>query len=298
VARLAAWRSRAALATDEKGLSEFYARYVESGTGSFAYLARHPLATASSLIAIVRLPVRRAVLPPTTGGTAIHHALSRPGPMRTPFGLTGVAVLDVPADATEYSLGADRQTLRRKVRAATRSGITWRPVDDPTERATLLAMANRAETEHADEEYRIEQPDNSDLLDHDLWLAAFAGDGRPLLLSVTPTEGQWGHLRYFRTLGTGPEYSDSRYLMTKALVETLSARGVRHLIDGTHPAELPNGLRHFQRMVGFRLARVVSRCAQSGSAEGGAVASQPAAAPVRHTDSSRGAGRRVSVEVR
>lgn len=258
------WRGRLAAAAGEAALSEYYAGYVASQRPSWAYLVRHPVAGALCLVAIARLPKRRAVLPATPDGQAIHRALSRPGPLGTPFGATGVAVLDVPADAAEYSLGSGKQTLRRKVRAASRRGITCRPVTSRTERAELLALANRAETLHADAVYRVEAPDNSDLPTHDLWLAAFAADGTPLLLSVTPVEGEWAQLRYFRTLGAGPDFSDSRYLMTAALVDALSARGVRHLMEGTHPAELPNGLRHFQRMVGFRLARVTARLVPAG----------------------------------
>jgi hypothetical protein len=254
-------RSRLRTATDEPRLSEYYAALVASGQSSWSYVARHPLATATSLLAITRLPQRSALLGDSRGGQALHLALSRPGPLGTPFGSTGVSVLDVPADAAEYSLGASKQTLRRKVRAAQKAGVTCRPVTDPAERTALLELANRAEQQHADEEYRVEAPDNSDLLSHDLWLTAIAADGRPLLLSVTPTDGEWGQLRYFRTLGSGPEYSDSRYLMTQVLVEELARRGVRNLVEGTHPMELPNGLRHFQRMVGFRLTRVFARTA-------------------------------------
>jgi hypothetical protein len=254
-------RSRFSTATSEPQLSEFYTALVASGQSSWAFVARHPLATAARLVAIARLPKRSAVLGDSRGGRTLHRTLSRPGPLRTPFGSTGVAVLDVPVDGAEYSLGASKQTLRRKVRAAQKAGVTCRPVTDAAERTALLELANRCEQQHADEEYRVEAPDNSDLLDHDLWLAAFAADGRPLLLSVTPTDGEWGQLRYFRTLGSGPEYSDTRYLMTQVLVEELARLGVRNLVEGTHPMELPNGLRHFQRMVGFRLTRVQARTA-------------------------------------
>jgi hypothetical protein len=57
--------------------------------------------------------------------------------------------------------------------------------------------------------------------------------------------------------------------MTQVLVATLSERGVRKLVDGIHPADLPNGLRHFQRMVGFRLARVSARVTETAAAEDG-----------------------------
>jgi hypothetical protein len=44
--------------------------------------------------------------------------------------------------------------------------------------------------------------------------------------------------------------------MTHALVAELSRRGVRWLLDTEAPGAQTNGLRHFQRMVGFRYVRV------------------------------------------
>ena len=274
---LTAWRARCADATAEPALSDFWSGYVEHGQRGPRYLLRHPVATVSALAAIVRLPVLHAALPDTPEGRVVHATLTRPGLLGSSFGRTGIAVLDVPADAEDYCQGAHRQTLRRKVRSAEKQGVTWRPVDDPAERAALLAVANRAESEHADDTYRNEHPDNGDLLDHALWLAASGPDGTPVLLSVTPTDGEWAQLRYFRTLGSSRLHSDARYLMTQVLVETLSRRGVRHLVEGTHPAELSNGLRHFQRMVGFRLARVTARLVPAPRA------TTPATAPATAT---------------
>jgi hypothetical protein len=165
-------------------------------------------------------------------------------------------VLAVPADPAEHVDGRSAQTLRRKIRAAERAGVTWRAVTDPAERRSLLEIANRAEREHADPSYRVEAPSNDDLLDHDLWLVAVDAEGTPILLSVTPVDGDIATLRYFRTLGSGPAHSDSRYLMTHALVTELAQRGVRWLLDTEPPGAQTNGLRHFQRMVGFRYARV------------------------------------------
>jgi len=245
----------------EQALSDYYTAFLDSGLSSTAYLLRHPVATAQSLLAIGRLPIRRATFSDGAGGRSLHLAMSRPGPFGTPLGSTGVALLDIPEDAEDYTLGASKQTLRRKARKAVKAGVTWRLVSGQAERMELLALANAAEQAHADDQYRNEAPDNSDLLEHELWLGAFAADGTPLMLSVTPVDGEWGQLRYFRTLGASQEASDARYLMTQALVETLAARGVRQVVEGTHPAELSNGLRHFQRMVGFRLVRVTARLA-------------------------------------
>jgi hypothetical protein len=87
------------------------------------------------------------------------------------------------------------------------------------------------------------------------------GAGKPLLLAVIPVDGELATLRYFRTLGGGDLYSLSRYFATHALVAELSKRGVRWLLDTEPPGAQKNGVRHFQRMVGFRYVRlrVVSR---------------------------------------
>jgi hypothetical protein len=240
----------------QRRLAEYYAGIVTSGLPAWQHVLRHPRQALAAAADIRRLPDHDASIADTPTGRALVATMTCRGPLQIPLGRMGVAVLEVPADPAEYRTGASKQTLRRKVRLAERSGVTWRPVDDPAERAALLQLADAAEAAHADEQYRVPQPDNGDLLGIDLWLVAYSADGRPLLLSVTPTSGEWGHLRYFRTLGSGQEYSDSRYLMTQALVDTLAARGVRHVVDGVHPVDLSNGLRHFQRMVGWRLARV------------------------------------------
>ena len=285
VARLTAGRralrTRITETTSEPALSEWYAGYVAGEDGPLRHVARRPGATLAALAAIARLPRLRAELPDDPAGRFVHRTLTRPGPLRTPFGSTGVAVLDIPADGAEYSLGASKQTLRRKARKAQKRGVTCRPVDDPAQRRELLARADQAEIDHVDEQYRSEQPDNSDLLDHDLWLVAVDADGEPLMLSVTPIAGDWGQLRHFRTLGRSDAHSDARYLMTQVLVETLSARGIRYLVEGTHPAELSNGLRHFQRMVGFRLVRVFARLVPAGPA---AAPAAPADTPVADAD--------------
>jgi hypothetical protein len=73
---------------------------------------------------------------------------------------------------------------------------------------------------------------------------------------VVPVDGEWSSLWYYRTIGQGQAQSDARYLLMDALVEELVLPGVRYLLDGRAPAGLPNGLRHFQRMAGFRIYRV------------------------------------------
>ena len=246
----------AAAATTEPELSVRHGAYRDSGLSAEQHLVRHPVRSAAMVLGALRLPVVRAELSQTVQGRVLHRALTRRLAPGVRFGASGVAVLAVPADVADYSAGAEKQTLRRKVRAARKRGITHRPVSDPAERRALLHLADEAERAHRDPTYRNAEPDIADLLDYDLWMVAEDRAGTPVLLAVIPIDGEWSMLRYFRTIGSGPDQSDARYLMTAELVAALSARGVRHLLDTTHPLDLSNGLRHFQRMVGFRLVRV------------------------------------------
>jgi hypothetical protein len=242
--------------TSEPDLAGFWTSYADGSRRGAAFALRHPAVVWRAFRATRRLPVVEADPSDSPSGRAIRATLSTRGPLAAPARLLGTAVLTVPADPAAYLEGRSAQTLRRKIRAAERAGVTWREVSDPAERRSLVETANRAEREHVDLSYRVRHPSNDDLLDHDLWLVAVDPDGTPILLSVTPVDGAIASLRYFRTLGRGPAQSDSRYLMTHVLVTELARREVRWLIDTEPPGAQTNGLRHFQRMVGFRYVRV------------------------------------------
>lgn len=245
----------------DRALADFWTSYVEAGRGGVRYILRNPLRSFRALRGIRNLPVVRAARPSDqSGGRAVRQILDLRGPYGVPARWWGSAALAVPADASEHVEGPRAQTLRRKIRAAERHGISCRPVPR-AERIGLLARANAVERTHHDEQYRVLTPCNDDLLEHDLWMVAEDGAGEPLLLAVIPVDGELATLRYFRTLGVGEPYSLSRYLATHALVVELSKRGVRWLLDTEPPGAQKNGVRHFQRMVGFRYVRlrVVSR---------------------------------------
>ncbi|WP_459646072.1 hypothetical protein [Kineococcus sp. NUM-3379] len=255
--RLQSLRRRLPEAFGEPSLAAFYARYRESDRGVAATLVRHPVQCAVAALATARLPLHLAVLSRSREGGMLYQALARPFMPLLPQAFVGAAVLRIPEDAGEYSQGRSKQTLRRKSRAALRRGIHVEKVEGPDERRRLLERANATERAHPDLQYRVTAPDNDDLLENRLWLVARSRTGDPLVLAVTPYDGRWALLRYFRAIGNGDECSDARYHLCIALVEELSQRGVRFLLDPWSPAGLPNGLRHFQRMVGFRLVRVV-----------------------------------------
>lgn len=253
-------------AVSEPALADFWTRYVDDRHHRLLFVAHHPWWTLLALVAVLRLTWLACDLHAGDHAARGQHAhksraavlavLTMPGLGGLPARWTGLAALEVPADAAAYSAGARRQTLRRKCRAAERHGVVCRLVPPGPERAALVARTHDAERRHPDPWYRSEHPDNSDLLDHDLWLVAEDPAGEPLLLAVVPWSGDTAVLRYFRTLGWGAVHSDARYLATQRLVEELSRRGVRTLLDTDHPGEQSNGVRHFQRMVGFRYHRV------------------------------------------
>jgi hypothetical protein len=245
----------------ERALAAFWDAYVEEGRRGVRHALAHPRESWAAFRAIRRLPRIKAAPTDSGAGRAVRQVLAARASYGVPGRLLGTAVLEVPRDPDDYLQGRRARTLRRKVRSAERRGLKVRRVEDSAERDELVALANRAEQSHADPAYRVPAPENDDLLGHDVWLTVEDPEGRPLLLAVTPVDGELSILRYFRTLGSGDAHSDARYLASSALVAELARLGVRYLIDTATPAEQTNGLRYFQRMVGFRYARIRLRSA-------------------------------------
>ncbi len=239
---------------EEMQLAAYLDEFTAQGRRISVHIAMHPVKAARAASALGKLPVVEANLHDFGEGAAVRGALlSKSASFTATRGLS--AVLSWSCDS-EYVEGASKQTLRRKVRAAEKLGVRWRRVTDADERRALLAIANAYERSTPRERYRTAEPDNDDLLSYRMWLVAESADGTPLLLAVTPYDGDWAVLRYFRTLSTSDAASNARYLMTRVLVSELSEVGVHHLVDSARPHWLSAGLRHFQRMVGFRMVRL------------------------------------------
>jgi hypothetical protein len=236
-------------------VSQYWEHVVGSGR-PYRYLMAHPWQLLRAVGDIRQLPRVDAVFSDGPAGQQMRGDLTR----RTGLGLrlnaTGVCVLDIPAVPADYSLGRSRQTLRRKVRSATKAGVTWREVTDLEEQRRLAAALDRHLPQKRDSRYRQVHSDHSYMVGSGLWTVAEGAEGTPLVVSVTPHDGEWAQLRLFIALGEEARHSDARYLLTQGVVEALSVRGVRHLFDGRSPHELTNGLRHFQRMLGFTVVRV------------------------------------------
>lgn len=220
-----------------------------------AWEHRHPLTAFRAARLLGRLPVLVCDPSHLPEGQILRSRLTR-----ARFGMStrlheAASVLELPATPGEYSLGPARATQRRHARKALKLGVTWRLVGDRSDRRQLLADADDFERRHPRRSLRSEEPDNADLLDLDLWIAAFHED-RPILLTAVVQDGEWSMLRYFRIVDDSAAASHARYLMTGVLADELSSRGARFLIDTVSPFRLNPGLHHFSRMVGFRLQRV------------------------------------------
>jgi hypothetical protein len=240
----------------EQALADYWTAYVDDGRRGARFILRNWSRSWVAFRAVRRLPTVEARPADTPGGRAVRRVLAARATYGVPARLLGTAVLEVPVDAEDYVSGRRAQTLRRKIRSAERLGLEVLVVEEGADRRRLVEAANQAERAHADPAYRVPAPRNDDLLDHDVWLTVVDPEGQPLLLAVAPYDGEFATLRYFRTLGASEAHSDARYLASSALVDELAARGVRYLLDTATPAEQTNGLRHFQRMVGFRYALV------------------------------------------
>ncbi|MCB0930795.1 MAG: hypothetical protein KDB71_02710 [Mycobacterium sp.] len=239
----------------DRTVAEFWRSYVAAGPGGVGYAARHPLHALRALLAIQRL---RVVFPTgqsdTPGGEEVRRVLHQKGPLGLParwWGYSAVPVID-----TANSLDSpDAKRLRYNLRLAEEDGITCRTVP-PNERSELLDMANHRERTHPDPAYRVEVPDNDDLFGHDFWMVAEDEAGQPLLLAVVAIDGDLAVLRYFRTLGDSETHTLSRSLAHQMIIVALADRDVKWLLDTNPPANQSNGVRTFQRIVGYRHVRI------------------------------------------
>jgi hypothetical protein len=248
-----------------RGPSDPEARFLRFGLAcgqwdgsKLAFILRHPRTSYQAGRAVLQLPELTASPSADLPGRAIRQALV-PRTRVLRWWKPAFAVLPLPDCVSKVGTGARNQTLRRKVRNAEKQGVWCATVEDPAERHRLASLAAEFEQVHPDVRYRNARPDNSDLPDYPLWIAAYSADQRPLLLAVAAVDGQWAMLRYFRIIGSGQEQSDARYLAHLTLAQQLTAMEVRYLFDPGRASWIPQGIVHYQRMVGFRPYRIAVR---------------------------------------
>lgn len=246
-------------------VSGFWEQANASGLKIPTFLVLHPRLTARVFKHAFHLPRLDASLSDSPEGQLISRSLRRICIARVlRLADTGACILDIPDEAGAFSLGSKKQTLRRKVRAAEKAGITCCPVTEKAEQSSLARQLDAAYKVKSDLRYREYHSDHSRFVGVGLWTVAYGPQGEPLVVAVTPRDGEWALLQIFVSLGETCNHSDARYLLTQKIVDRLHEEGVRHLVDTSSPAELSNGLRHFQKMLGFHIARIRLRRRASG----------------------------------
>jgi hypothetical protein len=240
----------------EARLSDFWSQRHVLGLRMRRYLPHDLWMTLQAVRDILSLPEIEACLSGNSDGQLIKQALERPVLARWSLARTGACVLPIPSIPEEYALGSSKQTLRRKSRSAEKAGVICRSILDLAEQRRLIALLDKALMLKSDPRYRSDNPDHSFLVGIGLWSVAYGPNGEPLVIAVIPREGAWALLRLFISLGETPRHSNARYLLNQFVVKQLSQQGIQYLVDAVSPAELTNGLRHFQRMLGFRITRV------------------------------------------
>lgn len=239
-------------------ISSFWQAQKSSNLRVRSFIPRNLWISLRAFMDHLLLDIIKAELSSAPMGQTISAALKRKSSSSCfSVAVFGARILEIPARAAEYSMGANKQTLRRKVRAAYKGGVTWRSVSDLSEQQALinaLHLALPVKSRH-----RMEGLNFSDCIDAGLWTVAFGHQGEPLLIAVTPYDGEWALLKCFVCLGETQQHSDARYLINQTVVERLSGLGVRYLADTASASELPVGLWHFQRMTGFITARILLR---------------------------------------
>lgn len=205
--------------------------------------ARSVRHSAASVRAVKRLPTLSFTLSECAQGVEIARNFSgrRAGiPKRL-----AVSVLEIPIDPKLYMKGRSKQALRTNCRRARDTGISCRQLDpsDARKRVGQLLEARQesylfdALARHADDDLG------------DFWVAEDASN-EPVVLALTTADSSFARLDWMMTAPRS-EKSDARYLISSYIVESLSARGIRHLgVDSVFL--LPPGLRHFQQLLGFQ----------------------------------------------
>ena len=126
-------------------------------------------------------------------GRAVRQGLHRPSRIGATVIHSATAVLVLPEKASDYAVGASKQTLRRKVRKAQGLGIHWEEVADPVD-VCISSNSPMSRSVTTFKRSIDEKPRQRFLLAYPLWLVAYAADPRPVLLSVTPFDGEWATL--------------------------------------------------------------------------------------------------------
>lgn len=167
-----------------------------------------------------------------------------------------VALLEIPHNPHTYSSGRSRQALRTNSAKARASGVRCVTVtgQDEIEARFGQIIVDDWGIDPESSTYRSWLKNVRDV-PHALYITANAADDRVLVFCKLIIDGNYARLHTFVHNRNDEAASPARFLLMDYLVEILAARGVTRLFVDTLLA-LPNGLRYFQHLVGYRAVNV------------------------------------------
>ena len=241
----------------EQELAAYWKDYVDGGRRGARHVLSHWRRSWAALRAVRRLPRLQATPSDSPGGRAVRAVLAARASYGIPGRLLGTAVLEVPPDPETYLRGRRAQTLRRKIRSAERRGLAGppgrgrgrapgpgrRPPTKPRSTTSTRPTGSRSRTTTTCSTTTSGSPWTTPTAGRCSWRSRLATASSRRCATSAP----WARATRTAMPATSPAARWST---------ELSRHGVRYLVDTATPPEQTNGLRHFQRMVGFRYARV------------------------------------------
>jgi hypothetical protein len=164
-----------------------------------------------------------------------------------PLDRAPVALLHLPADATDYLRGRSRQALRTNLTHARAAGLTCAPASSAEQVWDCVhrIAARRGQTA---EHVVLRRPRPGLVRDFAIaWDAA----GEPVALVETIQDGGWAGLAVLVSAHGHPDALLARYALLAHAVGDLVERGARALVVGGSMLLTEPGVRYFQRRTGF-----------------------------------------------
>ncbi len=257
ILRGSAWSPRRAQAELQYGGTTFELasralRRVDEGqsdlNGILALLRTDPAGARALLSLLARLPRLDVVLTDAPAGRAIREYLEmrRRG---VSWNRVAQGVLALPPSRDRYLSGHHRQALRTNLRHAKALGIRCVQIRDPTARREMLKVwaQRRGEVEPDVDDWVASEPSSA------AWWAAVDREDLPLAFAAISIDAHWALIH-----NTVSVSHPARWSLHTALVSAAIEDGARHLQVAVPSAlRLDAGSRHFQRLLGYRVAHLV-----------------------------------------
>lgn len=183
------------------------------------------------------------------GGSSVldRHLVHALGPCRIRRPL--MSILNLPSTSEEYLRGRYRERVRGNLRKAASAGYRASVVGHQAEAMRCIAELLAHRSEEGVHPERAHLPEGGDLR-----VVVRDAEERVIAMASIAIDGADAYVQMLVSASDLPSIGPARYLAHTAVVEELIALGCQRLwADGA--VTLPSGVRHFQHLLGYELAR-------------------------------------------